>query len=284
MIYILLTIIGLALGSFVNALVWRLREQEDVSGKKPSKKRNQYLKDLSIMKGRSMCTHCHHQLVARDLIPVLSWLSLGGKCRYCGKPIGWQYPFVEMLTAIAFIVSYIYWPSGFHGLGLLEFICWLLLMTGFMALAVYDLRWFLLPNRIIYPLLVLTVVELVASILFFHGGTRSLLGSIWGVLIGGGIFYILFQASGGKMIGGGDVKLGALLGLLIGGPIDACLLLFVASLCGTIIALPLMAAGKAKRTTLVPFGPFLLLAAFLIELFGTSLVMWLRQRGYLPPA
>jgi prepilin signal peptidase PulO-like enzyme (type II secretory pathway) len=281
MLYIILGVIGLALGSFVNALVWRIHEQDEQKEKKSSKKRDMYLKELSITKGRSMCPYCHHQLAAKDLIPVVSWVSLGGKCRYCRHKID-DSPLVEVITAALFILSYVYWPLAFHGAGLVEFIVWLPLLVGFMALAVYDLRWYLLPNRIVYPLCVLVAIQVLVVSLFFSGGWHTLVGSMWGIVIGGGIFYVLFQVSQGKWIGGGDVKLGALLGALLGGPLGSLLLLFVASVCGTFVSVPLMASGKVKRTTIIPFGPFLLFAAILIRLFGSSVVHYLQQRAILP--
>jgi leader peptidase (prepilin peptidase)/N-methyltransferase len=279
---ITLVILGLVLGSFINALVWRLHEHDELKGTKLTKKQQKYWRELSLTRGRSMCPDCHHKLAAADLLPVVSWVSLRGRCRYCGKAISWQYPLVEMMTAVLFGISYSFWPSGFHGAGLLELVVWLACLVGFMALAVYDLRWYLLPNRIVYPLLGLVAVQILARLTFFHGGQSLLLGSLYGILIGGGFFYVLFQVSGGKWIGGGDVKLGALLGLLVGGPLKACLVLFIASLAGTLVSLPLLALGKVKRTTVVPFGPFLLLAAVIVGLFGSSLVSWLQNRGLVP--
>src|SRR5579864_137748 len=117
MIYVVLVVLGLSLGSFVNALVWRLHEQESVTKRRKSKK-----VDLSILHGRSICPNCHHELAVRDLVPVLSWLSLKGTCRYCGKPISWQYPIVEAATASLFILSYVYWPADLHGQALFSFI------------------------------------------------------------------------------------------------------------------------------------------------------------------
>ena len=112
MIIVLLVVLGLCLGSFVNALIWRLHEQATATGKKkPDKK---YLARLSITKGRSMCSRCHHELAVKDLIPVFSWLSLGGKCRYCRKPIA-DNPLIEICMPLLFVASYIWWPVALAG-------------------------------------------------------------------------------------------------------------------------------------------------------------------------
>lgn len=225
-----------------------------------------------------MCPHCKHSLSAKDLIPVLSWLSLGGKCRYCRKPISWQYPLVELLTAGLFLLSYVYWPYGFYAQGVTLFVFWLVFLVGFIALIVYDIRWFLLPNRIIYPLMWLALIQVIVLSIIFHGHLESLTTAAWGIVIGGGLFYALFQISKGKWIGGGDVKLGALLGLIVGGPGMSLLLLFTASLLGTVVALPLLATGRVKRDSHLPFGPFLIVAAIIVYLFGTSILNWYRRQ------
>ena len=270
MIIAILVVFGLCLGSFVNALVWRLHEQsEETDKKKPNKS---YLKDLSIAKGRSMCPDCHHALAAKDLLPVLSWLSLRGKCRYCHKPVSLQYPLVELTTMGLFVVSYLYWPIAFSHAQVAIFVLWLLLLVGFMALIVYDVKWMLLPDRIVFPLGIIATV--MAGIMIGaspHAG-RALLNVIGGIAIGGGIFYFLYQLSAGKWIGGGDVKLGWLLGLVVGSPAKALLFIFIAALAGSVITLPLLASGKMKRTSTIPFGPFLIIGAILTLLFGTSIL------------
>jgi prepilin signal peptidase PulO-like enzyme (type II secretory pathway) len=269
MVIVILVILGLCLGSFVNAAVWRLHEQS--KKKKPSRK-------LSIVHGRSMCVHCGHELVAEDLIPLISWLSLGGKCRYCGKPISPQYPMVEALTAVLFVLSYLYWPISFDGQGITLFTLWLLILTGLVALCVYDLKWYLLPDKVVRPLFVLALLQVVLIAAAFGGGRNTLFGAFWGLIVGGGIFYVLFQVSGGKWIGGGDVKLGAVLGLVIGGPGNAFLMLFFSSLLGTVVALPLMLTGKVGRTSKLPFGPFLIMAAIIAYLFGASIIAWYKKQ------
>ena len=265
LILVLLAVAGLVFGSFVGALVWRIHEQVRVR----EKNKQADISRLSILRGRSMCPHCKHELAPQDLVPLLSWLALRGRCRYCRKPIAWQDPVVELLTSALFVVSYLAWPLGTHGLGLVQLCFWLVFVVGFVALAVYDLKWYILPDRIIFPMVGLAVIQIAVALTVFHAGWLQLMGSIWGIVFASGIFFLLYQVSDGKWIGGGDVKLGLLLGLIIGGPMRSLLLLFLASLLGTLVSLPMLAVGKAKRTTLIPFGPFLIAAAFIIELFGS---------------
>jgi leader peptidase (prepilin peptidase)/N-methyltransferase len=279
MYIIVLAALGLALGSFVNALVWRLHEQEEyahaTSRAKRSKAKQTGAKNLSILTGRSMCTSCHHVLAAKDLVPILSWVALRGKCRYCHKPISWQYPLVELVAVLLFIASYLWWPLGFgSGLGVFSFVLWLIFITAFMALAVYDLRWFLLPDRVVYPLIGLAVIEVIAGAAVFGGGWGAVMQAAWGVLFSAGLFYLLYVLSRGKWIGFGDVKLAIVLGLLVGGPLHALLLIFVASLFGSLVAVPMLIRGKAKATTQVPFGPFLLASAVVVVLFGSNIAVW----------
>lgn len=274
MIYIVLAVLGMSLGSFVNALVWRLHEQSAGHKAKSSGKNVA----LSVTRGRSMCVHCHHQLAAGDLVPILSWLWLRGKCRYCRKAISWQYPVVEALTAALFIFSYSYWPYGFEADGMVRFVVWLVILTGCMALVVYDLRWMLLPNRIVYPLLALAALQsLVLMVVSDQGAVHLAWEAIWGLVCGGGVFYVLFQISKSKWIGGGDVKLGFLLGLIAGGPVKSLLLLFIASSLGTLMVLPLLLSGRLSKGSRIPFGPLLIIAAIILYLFGDRLIYWYTQ-------
>lgn len=276
MVIVILLIVGLSFGSFVNALVWRLREQEELQNKKAVKNKKARLQELSILRGRSMCPHCRHELAAKDLVPVLSWIGLRGRCRYCHHKID-DSPAVELATAALFVLSYIYWPSQLHGLGLMQFCFFLAFLVGFVALAVYDVRWYLLPDKIVFPLVGLAAAELLATLVFFHGGWAAVTSAVWGVIIASGWFWVLYQVSDGSWIGGGDVKLGLVLGLLLGGPLRSLFLLFIASLLGTAVSVPLLATGKANRKSLIPFGPFLLAAAVIIILFGSSFVGWINR-------
>jgi prepilin signal peptidase PulO-like enzyme (type II secretory pathway) len=271
MIIAVLILLGLCFGSFVNALVWRLHEQAKLA--KSKSKNTKESQALSLMRGRSMCVHCHHELAAKDLVPVLSWLSLHGKCRYCHKSIAWQYPLVELLTTLLFAASYLAWPRQLQGAEWLMFALWLVLVVGFIALIVYDLRWMLLPNRLIFPLFIPALLSVLLRA-YIDSGFQPILSAGLGVLVGGGIFYLIFQVSAGKWIGGGDVKLGFLLGLVLGSGPKAFLLLFVASLLGTLCILPLLATKRISHTSRIPFGPFLVAGAVVVELWGQRLLDW----------
>ncbi|HSW65908.1 MAG TPA: prepilin peptidase [Bacillota bacterium] len=253
MILVVLVLLGLCFGSFVNALVWRLHE-----------KRN-------WVSERSECPHCHHILSGWDLIPVVSWLLLRGKCRYCHKPIP-DTPLTELAVPALFVLSYYAWPYAFHGAGLFTFVLWLVFIVGFVVLAVYDIRWFLLPDKVIFPYIGLAVVQVLGVWLFFDGTWHQAAGSLVGAIIISGLFWALYEVSKGKWIGFGDVKLGIILGLLAGGVTHAFLLLFMASFIGMFISLPLVLMGKANRKSHLPFGPLLLAGLVLVVLFGSSLI------------
>lgn len=254
MIVLLLILLGLVLGSFVNALVWRLHNKKD------------------WVAGRSECTHCHHELGPLDLIPVFSWVFLRGRCRYCHKKIE-DNPLVELALPALFVLSYIFWPMALEGRGLFEFVLWIILLVGFMALTVYDLRWLLLPNKLVFPLIGLAVAQVIVAAIY-EMDVRPLLMAVAGILVVAGIFYALFHISNGAWIGGGDVKLGIVLGILAGGLVEGFLLLFTASVAGMIAALPLVIQGKAHRKTQLPFGPFLIAGLIVVTLFGAGIIDW----------
>ena len=143
----------------------------------------------------------------------------------------------------------------------------------FVALTVYDLRWLLLPNKVVFPLVVVAAAEVIIVAVAQHS-ISDLWGPALGALIISGLFYILFQVSAGKWIGGGDVKLAVVLGLLAGTPLKALLLIFLSSLIGTVVSVPLAMKTKRNLQMRVPFGPFLLAATVLVVLFGSRIVDW----------
>ena len=221
-----------------------------------------------------MCPKCKHALAWHDLIPVISWLMLGGRCRYCKKSISAQYPLVELALALVFVSSYVFWPgSSFnHGQWLL-LATWLISSVGLLALAVYDLKWMLLPNRIIYPTLAVAALGTLTYTIFFSDNIgKSFLLWISSLAIASGIFYLLFIISNGKWIGFGDVRLGLVIGTLLAKPQYSLLMIFIASVLGTLVALPDLLRHKKTLASRLPFGPLLITATFIVVLFGPSLL------------
>jgi leader peptidase (prepilin peptidase)/N-methyltransferase len=269
LIVVILAFLGLCAGSFVNALVWRTRQNES----------SKSAKKLSVLNGRSQCPNCGHQLAAKDLVPVLSWLSLNQKCRYCGSPISIQYPLVEALTAIVFVCSYLLWPvePNVNGQWLL-LATWLASSVGLMALAVYELKWMILPNRIIYPTLAAAATGRGAYIIFYQNQPVNALW-LWAlsVAVASGFFWLLFYVSKGKWIGFGDIRLGLITGTLLAHPAKSLAMIFIASLLGTIMVLPAILSGQKRLANRIPYGPYLIVGAGIMVIWGDSLIRWYKH-------
>ncbi|MCY4088856.1 MAG: prepilin peptidase [Candidatus Saccharibacteria bacterium] len=253
---ILIIILGLISGSFLTAFIDRFKDGRN------------------FIIGRSECDNCHKSLTALDLIPLISWLLLRGKCRHCQQVIRPYYPLVELFTASLFTLFYLWWPFSFVGWDLGLFALWLIILIILLALMIYDWRWFILPNQLTYLGIILAFV--VIGLRFLAGHDLHWLDLIISPLIGGGIFYIIFQISE-KYIGGGDVKLGFLIGLLLSDWQLAILMIFLSSLLGVFISLPrIIIHIKQKRhlSAQIPFGPFLIISCWLCFWFGQSIIDW----------
>ena len=280
--YIALGLIGAALGSFVGAQVWRLRARELADLKaahqkidKQEFKRLKPLLETKKTRDRSRCLNCSHQLVWYDLIPLVSWLSLGGRCRYCREFIGWYEPLVELGVAAVFMLSYAFWPLGFSNpLEVVSFGVWLVAVVLLAILFIYDLKWFILPDRIVWPF-TLVAAALAVTRLAASDFSLAAIGSVGlAIFILSGIYYLLYRFSSGRLIGFGDIKLGIGLALIL---IDwrlAFLCLFVANLLGLVIILPGLISGKLTRASRVPFGPFLMAGLLVSFWFGGGLIDW----------
>ncbi len=231
------------------------------------------------MRGRSQCESCKHQLAAKDLVPVISWLYLRGRCRYCKKSISWQHPAVELMTSVVFAGSYAFWPGGLHHAGdWVLLITWLAASVGLMALLVYDARWMTLPNKIIYPTFFIAAAgRLVYIIGFSHGKGHDLLLWILSIAIASGIFWLLYIISNGKWIGFGDVRLGLISGTVLATPAKSFLMIFLGSILGTLFILPSIATRKKSLTSKLPYGPFLITSTVVVVLFGQNILDWYKN-------
>jgi leader peptidase (prepilin peptidase) / N-methyltransferase len=249
--------VGLCFGSFAGALAWRLRAKKD------------------WVKARSQCEHCGHQLAAADLVPLFSWLALRGRCRYCHSPIGWQTLLIEVGGGLAFALSYIFWPQPLQGGQWVLFVTWLAASVGLLALLVYDLRWMLLPNKLVYPTATIAATGRLVYLAGFE--EHKLHALIWWVLsvaVASGLFLVLFIISQGKWIGFGDVRLGYITGTILSNPAHSFLMIFLAAVLGTVFMAPSVLAHHKKMTSKLPFGPFLIVSSALVLLFGPAIINW----------
>lgn len=271
-ISLILAVLGLALGSFVNALVFRLHMQAE--NRQPARTKN-----LSIVSGRSICPNCGHELAWYDLVPLVSWITLRGKCRYCKKTISIQYPLVELVMAVVFVGSYLFWPQAVHQNGQwLVLSTWLAVFVGLLALAVYDLRWMLLPNKVIYPALAVAAAGRIAYIIAYEPRKwHSLALWIGSLIVASGVFWILYVTSKGKWIGFGDVRLGLITGTLLADPYNALLMVFLASLIGSLAAAPSLIKRQKTLASRLPYGPFLITATVICVVFGQPIIDWYKR-------
>jgi len=279
-IYLLLIVVGLCMGSFAGASMWRLRASQLVQDKKDGEHVDQTeydkLKKItkkSITNDRSRCLSCSYELKWYDLIPLISWVSLKGKCRNCHKPIGYFEPLIELGVAMFFVLSYALWPMPLDGgIEITRFIIWLIAGVALAILFAYDKKWFILPNIISYLVIALGAINAVLVVASSSNKSDSIIGIIVSVLILSGLYLAIYIFSHGKWIGFGDIKLGLGLALLIADWQLAFIALFAANLVGCIIVLPSMITGKLKRDSHVPFGPLLIIGAFIAVLAGNYLI------------
>lgn len=240
-------VIGAAVGSFINAAEYRL------------------FRGIGLLKekgapARSRCTHCQAVLKPLDLIPIISFLVLRGRCRSCHKPVSWQYPMVEVAAGVIALILYLQFGLALESLVVACF-GWLLLFFF-----VYDLKYQLVPDQIILPAI---VIVLLCSLWRGHSLTSLLLGA----LIAGGFFAAQYVLSRGRWIGAGDIRLGVLLGMMLGWQLTI-VALFFAYVSGAIVALVLLIRRTAQLHTKIPFGTFLAVAGFISLLYGQYIINW----------
>ena len=247
-------LLGLAVGSFLNVVIYRVPRKE------------------SVVRPRSRCPRCGTQLAERDNIPVLSWLILRGRCRTCREPISARYPLVELLTAALFGVVAL--RIGWHP----ELAAFLLFTAALVAVSAIDLELYLIPNRILYPALGASIVLLCIAAAI-HGEVHHLADAAISMAIAFAVFFAIHVISP-RGLGFGDVRLSALLGLFLGwiGPPHVVVGLFLGFLLGAVVSVTLIASGLRGRKDKIPFGPFLAAGALLGVLVGNPIVrVWLHR-------
>ena len=243
-------VLGLAIGSFLNVVIWRVPRKE------------------SVVRPPSHCPQCETPISPRDNIPVLSWLFLSGKCRHCKNPIPVRYPLVEAGCGVLFVAVAARFGASW------ELPAYLVLTAALLAISIIDLEHFIVPDRITVPLTV--------SALGLLGLAAVAEGNSWrfGRTLLGGVAYfaflLLLNIFYPKGMGMGDVKLAFPLGLYLGwfGWGHVFLGGFLAFLLGAVVGVTLIATKIKSRKDVVPFGPFLALGAMLTILWGDPILRW----------
>lgn len=284
-----LAIIGLVMGSFAGAQVWRLRAAQLASDKKHGEpyEKSEYNKLKPLMAqyrhkpDRSQCLSCGHVLGFWDLIPGVSWAVQRGRCRYCGAPIGLFEPLMELATAVLFVASFVVWPFGLHGtLQLALFIIWLIALVVLIILAAYDIKWQLLPDSMNITLAAVALV-FIAVRYFAVPGSVNLVSALGAMAMLAGLYGIIYLLSKGAWIGLGDVKLGVGLGLLLGDWRLGFFALFLANLIGCFAVLPGVLLNRLGGGSRIAFGPFLVAGTILSLWWGEQFITWLFDKSLL---
>ncbi|MBP2077339.1 prepilin peptidase [Oceanobacillus polygoni] len=240
----LLFFLGISLGSFYNVVGLRLPTKQSFSKKND----------------RSYCPNCKKQLSWYELIPVLSYLMQGGKCRGCKDKISIIYPIGELLTGLLFALSYIRFEFQ------VEIIMAILFVSMLMIIFVTDMTYMLIPNKILLFFLPIFIIMRIIQPL------EPWWSSIIGAVTGFGLIFIIILVSRGGM-GAGDMKLFGVLGIVLGFE-NVLLTFFLSCLLGAVVGILLMLFKVVKRKQPIPFGPFIVIAALLTYFFGDAIVEW----------
>lgn len=233
-------VLGTMVGSFLNVVITRLPRGE------------------SVFTPPSHCLTCGVRIRWSDNVPLLSYLWLRGRCRSCGSRIEWRYPVVEGVTGVVFALSVLRFgltPAVFPAL---------FFLSALVAITAIDLKQQLIPDRITLPGI---AVGLLASLVTPH---RSLIDALIAAVVGGGIFFLIILVSRGGM-GGGDMKLAAMMGAFLGLRLTL-VALFLAVFLGGLVAAVLLVGGRRGRKDPLPFGPFLAVGAGASLFWGEALL------------
>lgn len=260
LIYTSLFILGSIIGSFINCLIYRLHIKK------------------SFITGRSFCPQCKTHINWYDNIPLISYLILKATCRRCRKPISFQYFLVELITALLFVIVALITLNS-NPLSPYLFLTLLrnLVFTSFLiVIFLYDLKYYLILDKITLPAIAFVLIFNFLLDFIEHGLSHSLYAFLWFLLaafVAGGFFLIQFLVSRGKWIGGGDIRLGVLMGFMLGWP-SVLVALFLTYILGSLVGIYLLITHKKTIKSQVPLGTFLSLATLITLLWGSRLLDW----------
>src|ERR687892_93274 len=267
-------VLGMIFGSFGSVIAYRvpmrmLREGHDISEESRPGETADSVADESILTGRSRCPNCGRVISPIENIPVVSYILQRGRCKGCGIRIPIRYPLIELATGVLFALAA--WKFGLT----IEAFLFAALFWVLVVLTQIDLEYRLLPNRIVYPAFVVGWMGLVVAALVDGSADRLVDGALGAVIFGGVFFVVGFIYPAG--MGGGDVKLGFVLGTFLGyfdGVAVVLVGMFLAFLIGSLVGVGVMLFSQRGRETMVPFGPFLALGTVLAVFVGRSIADW----------
>jgi prepilin signal peptidase PulO-like enzyme (type II secretory pathway) len=252
-------VLGAAVGSFLNVVTLRT-----IAGE-------------SWIKGRSRCDHCQHQIAWFDNIPLLSFLILKGKCRYCQQAIDLIHPVVELLMASLFVwwfwAGSVFFKLTQQPFVVLQPVFWLVVGICFILIFVIDLQYLIIPDSLVVILVVATAAYRLILTLAGIMQPRDLLISLAAILVLSGFFFGLWFLTKGKGFGFGDVKLSIPLALLLGWP-KVVVGVFLSFVLGSLVASILLVLKKKKFGQVIPFGPFLILGSTVALIWGARIWQW----------
>ncbi|AKL95277.1 peptidase A24A [Clostridium aceticum] len=245
-IYSIIFLVGIVIGSFLNVCIYRIPENQ------------------SIVYPSSHCSNCHKPLKPTDLIPIFSYLILKGSCRYCSHKISLRYPMVEFLTGIVFVLLLYKYHLN------IDLIFYLLLFSILICITFIDYDHQIIPDGLVLLGFVIGLIYKLA-LYYFVGTPIEVLNSLLGFLAGGGFFLLIAVISNGGM-GGGDIKLMAMLGFWFGWR-DIILISFLSFIIGSVISIMLLTTKIKSRKDAIPFGPFIGIATLIVILYKNYILM-----------
>lgn len=247
---LLLFILGTAVGSFINVVVDRTTAGVSFLG-------------LS----RSYCDHCRATLSTVDLIPIVSFVTLGARCRFCKKPISWQYPIVEAITGVLFVVAFLSLANASQ-LSLINLFYFLFLIGILIVVAVVDFKYSLIPTTFVYVAALFSLVYnyfLLPSAIFINHVLSAFAAAVF--------FLLIVLATRGRGMGEGDIIFAFLIGMVLGFE-KTLVSLMLSFLIGALVALLMVAVGRKKFGETVPFAPFLALGLLISLFWGEQVISW----------
>ena len=244
---LLISLYGLLIGSFLNVCIYRIPREE------------------SIVFPSSHCPTCGTSLKWHDLVPVFSYLVLRGNCRYCGEKISPQYPIVELLNSLVYIL--IYYKFGFS----LNFLFYGIIFSILIIIGFIDLKEMIIPDILVILILITTIIYKLLTFILYSK-YPDLLNSIGGLVLSSLLFILIIDLSKGGM-GGGDVTLIGSLGFILGIK-NIFLTIFLSFILGAIISVILLITKIKGKKDPIPFGPFIILGFFITVFWGDELINW----------